>query len=58
MRLGYIDELMELMFNEVVSNPGKYAAELDKVLVPPTLSTQYDTGDKEEAIKQHVSRFK
>lgn len=55
--LGYVETLMELLFNNVVKDPGAYQDFLDTVLVPEKLCSQYTRPDKREAVARHKSRF-
>lgn len=57
LHLGYVETLMELLFNNVVKDPGAYQDFLDTVLVPEKLCSQYTRPDKREAVARHKSRF-
>ncbi|XP_030249967.1 uncharacterized protein LOC115567468 [Sparus aurata] len=54
---GYVETLTELLFNNVVKDPGAYQDFLDTVLVPEKLCSQYTRPDKREAVARHKSRF-
>ncbi|XP_049895576.1 uncharacterized protein LOC126387059 [Epinephelus moara] len=53
----YVSELMDLLFNKVIHDPGTFAAELRAVAVPGFLCSQYERPEKADAIARHVSRF-
>ncbi|KAJ8369579.1 hypothetical protein SKAU_G00096070 [Synaphobranchus kaupii] len=50
-------KLMDLLFNEVISDPAPFVAELLCASVPEPLCAQYERPDKAEAIAGYVSRF-
>lgn len=55
---GYVDALMDLIFEEVFVNPEPYTEAMNATRVPEDLSAQCNKPDKEEVIASFVSRFK
>lgn len=55
--LEYVDELMDLLFNEVILDPAPFVAEVKAVAVPGFLCEQYQRPEKADAVAGHVSRF-
>lgn len=55
--LGYVDGLMDLLFDEVIKDPAPYVAELKKIPVPENLCAQFERPGKDLAVAGYVSRF-
>ncbi|XP_056449822.1 uncharacterized protein LOC130385362 isoform X1 [Gadus chalcogrammus] len=55
---GYVDEIMDVIFEEVFPNPTPYTEALLEIPVPEPLTAQYEKPDKEAVISSLVSRFK
>lgn len=55
--LGYVDELLNLLFNEVLHDPAPFVEQLKAVSVPQPLCSQYERPEKGEVIANYVSRF-
>ncbi|XP_056596027.1 uncharacterized protein si:ch211-236l14.1 isoform X2 [Triplophysa dalaica] len=53
----YVQELLGLVFEEVIIDPTPFVEELNNIPVPPDLTQDYDRPSKDEAIAHHVSRF-
>ncbi|XP_063061927.1 uncharacterized protein LOC134454691 [Engraulis encrasicolus] len=54
---GYLDVLMDLIFDKVFVNPAPYTDAMLAIRVPEDLSAQFNKPDKEEVIASFVSRF-
>ena len=52
----YVDDIMDVIFEEVFPNPTPYTEAL--LEVPEPLTAQYEKPDKEAVISSLVSRFK
>ncbi|XP_059897595.1 uncharacterized protein LOC132449789 isoform X3 [Gadus macrocephalus] len=55
---GYVDDIMDVIFEEVFPNPTPYTEALLEIPVPEPLTAQYEKPDKEAVISSLVSRFK
>ena len=55
---GYVDDIMDVIFEEVFPNPTPYREALLEIPVPEPLTSQYEKPDKEAVISSLVSRFK
>ena len=53
----YVSGLIELLFNQVATNPEEFQLPWDAVEVPPPLNSEYFHPEKSVAVKQHVSRY-
>ena len=54
---GYTDELMDLLFEDVLQDPAPYANQVLKIPVPEDLCAQYDRPAKENIVAPFQSRF-
>ncbi len=54
---GYVINLMDSVFEEVVRDPLPYLDAVQRIPVPQYLSSQHDRPSMKEAIAEHVSRF-
>ncbi|XP_052423624.1 uncharacterized protein LOC127966567 [Carassius gibelio] len=54
---NYVDDLMKLVFEEVIVDPAPFVEELQAIPVPMAISAEFERPSKEEAIARHVSRF-
>ena len=54
----YVDDIMDVIFEEVFPNPTPYTEALLEIPVPEPLTAQYEKPDKEAVISSLVSRFK
>jgi len=54
---GYVEALVELLFTDVVHNPASYQQLSDDIMVPPSLCSQFQRPDRQEAVASFVSRF-
>ena len=54
---GYVKNLMDFLFEEVLLYPEKYRAIIDQVQIPPPLCDKYKKPIKERAIQTKSSRF-
>ncbi|XP_026130139.1 uncharacterized protein LOC113110263 [Carassius auratus] len=54
---NYVDDLMRLVFEEVIVDPAPFVEELQAIPVPMAISAVFERPSKEEAIARHVSRF-
>ncbi|XP_008280196.1 uncharacterized protein LOC103357415 [Stegastes partitus] len=54
---GYVDNLLQVLFSEVLNDPGRFTAQLDQLTSPEPLCTQPKKSDREEAIAGILSRF-
>ncbi|KAF4115269.1 uncharacterized protein LOC131535869 isoform X2 [Onychostoma macrolepis] len=54
---NYVDELLKLVFDEVIMDPSPFVDEMKAIPIPTPLCAEYDRPSKEEAIAHHVSRF-
>ncbi len=54
---GYVEELLDLIFNQVLVDPAPYVDEVLRIPIPPALCADYDRPEKEEAISSRVTRF-
>ncbi|XP_001921592.2 uncharacterized protein [Danio rerio] len=54
---GYVEELLDLIFNQVFVDPSPYVDEVLGIHIPPALSSAYDRPEMEEAISSRVTRF-
>ncbi|XP_067290036.1 uncharacterized protein [Pseudorasbora parva] len=55
---GYVQRLMELLFDCVLEQPQQFQEKLKEVDVPDPLCTQFTRPEKWEAVALHTSRFK
>jgi len=55
---GYVDKLLQILFDQVVVNPAVYKELLDRIDVPPSLRSNYTWPDKSDAVASYVSRFR
>lgn len=55
--LGYVDELLNLLFNDVLHDPAPFVEQLKAVSVPEPLCSQYERPEKAQVIENYVSRF-
>ncbi|XDV25473.1 hypothetical protein PO909_029389 [Leuciscus waleckii] len=55
--LKYVDDIMELVFEQVFPDPTPYIDEVEKIPIPPTLSSQHPRPDKATVVSAYVSRF-
>lgn len=55
--LDYIQELMEVLFENVFDDPRPYIMEVEKIKIPEPLSSQYDRPPKDKVIAGYMSRF-
>ncbi|XDV12214.1 hypothetical protein PO909_000927 [Leuciscus waleckii] len=53
----YVDNLLELIFENVVVDPTPYMDDIVKISIPEDLTSQFDKPDKQEVINSYVSRF-
>lgn len=53
----YVGELMDLIFEKVSEDPVPFEAEVRKIPIPDSFSTQFEKPDKMEVIASCVSRF-
>ncbi|XDV42669.1 hypothetical protein PO909_011287 [Leuciscus waleckii] len=53
----YVDNLLELIFENVVVDPTPYMDDILKISIPEDLTSQFDKPDKQEVIDSYVSRF-
>ncbi|CAM4327192.1 unnamed protein product [Leuciscus chuanchicus] len=53
----YVDNLLELIFENVVVDPTPYMDDILKISIPEDLTSQFDKPDKQEVINSYVSRF-
>ncbi|XP_026080665.1 uncharacterized protein LOC113057435 isoform X2 [Carassius auratus] len=53
----YVDELLKLVFEEVVMDPSTFVEELKSIPIPKPLRAEFVRPSKVEAIASHVSRF-
>ena len=56
--VGYIFNMMALLFDEVLPNNQPYLEELQNVPVPDCLASQFEHPPLDEAIAAYVSRFR
>ena len=56
--LEYVNELMDLLFQHVIYDQATYQQKLDEIQVPPNLCAEFERPAKDQAVKQHISRFK
>ncbi|XP_071377166.1 uncharacterized protein [Centroberyx affinis] len=54
---GYVDNLLQILFNEVLDDPGRFTTELDQLTIPEPLCAQFERPDRDEAVAGFVSRF-
>lgn len=54
---GYIQELMEVLFQQVFHDPAPYAEMMHSIPIPEPLSSQYDRPSMDEAVAEYLSRF-
>ncbi|XP_023137933.1 uncharacterized protein LOC111576454 [Amphiprion ocellaris] len=54
---GYVDNLLQILFSEVLNDPGRFTAELDQLIAPEPPSTEPRRSDRDEAIAGILSRF-
>lgn len=54
---GYANNMIKLVFDEMVLDPQPYLTELQKIPVPPTLCSTLEQPTMEDAVAQHTSRF-
>lgn len=54
---GYLINLMDSVFEEVVHDPLPYLDAVQRIPLPQYLSSQHDRPSMEEAVAEHVSRF-
>ncbi len=52
-----MDNLLELIFENVVVDPSPYMDDILKISIPEDLTSQFDKTDKQEVIDSYVSRF-
>ncbi len=52
-----MDNLLELIFENVVVDPSPYMDDILKISTPEDLTSQFDKLDKQEVIDSYVSRF-
>lgn len=55
--LGYIDELLNLVFNKVIAQPAPFLEELMAMSVPEPLCSQYERPERADVLTSYVSRF-
>ncbi|KAK7881422.1 hypothetical protein WMY93_029831 [Mugilogobius chulae] len=53
----YVDDILELVFEEVFHDPASYVQEMQMIPIPPPLSTEHSRPDKETVVAGFVSRF-
>ncbi|CAM4688668.1 unnamed protein product [Leuciscus chuanchicus] len=53
----YVDNLLQLIFEDVVVDSSPYMDEILKISVPPDLTSQFHKPDKQTVIDSYVSRF-
>ncbi|XP_056441077.1 uncharacterized protein LOC130378308 [Gadus chalcogrammus] len=58
LQAGYVDDIMDVIFEEVFPNPTPYREALLEIPVPEPLTAQYEKPDKVVVISSLVSRFK
>lgn len=54
---NYVQELMEVLFENVFDDPRPYIMEVEKIKIPEPLSSQYERPPKDEVIAGYMSRF-
>lgn len=53
---AYVSDLLKLLCEEVVPQPATFQETWQEVLVPDSLSSQFEQPDKEEAVASYSSR--
>ncbi|KAG0713607.1 hypothetical protein GWK47_015842 [Chionoecetes opilio] len=54
---AYASKLMEILCDEAVREPQKFAEIQKNVNIPPPLASQFDHPDREEAVSKLLKRF-
>ncbi|XP_057210766.1 uncharacterized protein LOC130566949 [Triplophysa rosa] len=53
----YVEDLLRLIFEEVVVDPSPFVEELKAIPIPMSIASQFERPSREETIARHVSRF-
>lgn len=53
----YVDELMDLMFDHIILDPGPFANKVLEIPIPADLCAEFERPAKEDVIASYVSRF-
>ncbi|RXN07569.1 hypothetical protein ROHU_032261 [Labeo rohita] len=54
---NYVEELLRLVFEEVIVDPTPFVSQLNTIPIPTDLSSEFERPSKEETAGRHVSRF-
>lgn len=55
--MNYVDDLLELIFDQAFPNPAPFLEEVAKIHIPAPLSTQHPRPDKATVVSAYTSRF-
>lgn len=55
--LKYVDDILELVFENVFPDPGPYLQAVLEIPIPDSLSAQFSRPDKASVVSAYVSRF-
>nr|XP_055062763.1 uncharacterized protein LOC129445807 [Misgurnus anguillicaudatus] len=53
----YVDDLIRLVFDEVLEDPAPFVEKLKEIPIPLDLASQFERPSKEDVIARHLTRF-